>query len=140
MGLSPAWNQKNAWMWHKKWENLDVVAGKKVSLSWFMNSYIVKVEEYKRLHLVFQLTVPLNIEVDKSSVGEFSLFHLSFFSTLDGVGLKKWQKILNMEIYGNLKTSCYKNKKSFVSTYLYGAFDCMFLSCCVRVSEWIYTL
>ena len=27
-----------------------------------------------------------------------------------------------------------------VSTYLYGAFDCMFLSCHVRVSEWIYTL
>ena len=28
----------------------------------------------------------------------------------------------------------------FVSTYLYGAFDCMFLSCHVRVSEWIHTL
>ena len=27
-----------------------------------------------------------------------------------------------------------------VSTYLYGAFDCMFLSCQVRVSEWIHTL
>ena len=27
-----------------------------------------------------------------------------------------------------------------VSTYLYGAFDCMFLSCHVRVSEWIHTL
>ena len=27
-----------------------------------------------------------------------------------------------------------------VSTYLYGAFDCIFLSCHVRVSEWIYTL
>ena len=27
-----------------------------------------------------------------------------------------------------------------VSTYLYGAFDCMLLSCHVRVSEWIYTL
>ena len=26
-----------------------------------------------------------------------------------------------------------------VSTYLYGAFDCMFLSCHVRVSEWIHT-
>ena len=24
--------------------------------------------------------------------------------------------------------------------YLYGAFDCMFLSCHVRVSEWIYTI
>ena len=27
-----------------------------------------------------------------------------------------------------------------VSTYLYGAFNCMFLSCRVRVSEWIHTL
>ena len=27
-----------------------------------------------------------------------------------------------------------------VSTYLYGAFDCMLLSCHVRVSEWIYSL
>ena len=27
-----------------------------------------------------------------------------------------------------------------VSTYLYGAFDCMFLSCHVRVTEWIHTL
>ena len=27
-----------------------------------------------------------------------------------------------------------------VSTYLYGAFDCMFLSCHVRALEWIYTL
>ena len=27
-----------------------------------------------------------------------------------------------------------------VSTYLYGAFDCMFLSCHVRISEQIHTL
>ena len=27
-----------------------------------------------------------------------------------------------------------------VSTYLYGAFDCAFLLCHVRLSEWIYTL
>ena len=27
-----------------------------------------------------------------------------------------------------------------VSTYLYGAFDCMFISCHVCVSEWIHTL
>ena len=29
---------------------------------------------------------------------------------------------------------------SVVSTYLYGAFDCMFLSCHVRIWEWIHTL
>ena len=27
-----------------------------------------------------------------------------------------------------------------VKTYLYGAFDCMFLSCHVHISEWIHTL
>ena len=27
-----------------------------------------------------------------------------------------------------------------LSTYLYGAFDCMFSSCQVRISEWIHTL
>ena len=27
-----------------------------------------------------------------------------------------------------------------VSTYLYGAFDCMLLSCHVRISKWIHTL
>ena len=27
-----------------------------------------------------------------------------------------------------------------VNTYLYGAFDCILLSCHVRISEWIYTL
>ena len=27
-----------------------------------------------------------------------------------------------------------------LSTYMYGAFDCMFLSCHVRISEWIHTL
>ena len=27
-----------------------------------------------------------------------------------------------------------------VSTYVYSAFDCMFLSCHARISEWIYTL
>ena len=29
---------------------------------------------------------------------------------------------------------------SVLSTYLYGAFDCMYLSCHVRISEWIHTL
>ena len=33
-----------------------------------------------------------------------------------------------------------KWSSSTLSTYLYGAFDCMCLSCHVRVSEWIHTL
>ena len=28
----------------------------------------------------------------------------------------------------------------FLTTYLYGIFDCMFLSCQVRISKWIHTL
>ena len=33
-----------------------------------------------------------------------------------------------------------KRLRSFVNTYLYGAFACMFLLCHVRISEWIHTL
>ena len=33
-----------------------------------------------------------------------------------------------------------KSLSCVVSTYLYGVFNCMFLSCRVRVSEWIHTL
>ena len=33
-----------------------------------------------------------------------------------------------------------KRLSCVLSTYLYGAFDCMFLSCHVRVWEWIHTL
>ena len=33
-----------------------------------------------------------------------------------------------------------KSLSCVVSTYLYGAFDYMFLSCHVRISQWIYTL
>ena len=33
-----------------------------------------------------------------------------------------------------------KRLSCVASTYLYGAFDCMFLPCHVRVSEWIHTL
>ena len=33
-----------------------------------------------------------------------------------------------------------KRLNCVVNTYLYGASDCMLLSCTVRVLEWIYTL
>ena len=39
----------------------------------------------------------------------------------------------------NYLTKLNKWLSCVVSTYLYGAFDCMYLSCHVRVSEWIHT-
>ena len=33
-----------------------------------------------------------------------------------------------------------KRMRCVESTYLYGAFDCVFLSCRIRVLEWIYTM
>ena len=33
-----------------------------------------------------------------------------------------------------------KRLSSFVSSYLYGAFNCMFLSCHIRVAEWLDTI
>ena len=34
----------------------------------------------------------------------------------------------------------WRNDWAVVSTYLYGAFDCVLLSCNVRLSEWIHTI
>ena len=39
----------------------DVLAEKKVTLSWLMNSNMVKPEKFHHLRLVFHFTVPLNI-------------------------------------------------------------------------------
>ena len=43
----------------------DVLAEKKVTLSWLMNSNMVKPEKFDHLHLVYNFTVPLkpNIEI-----------------------------------------------------------------------------
>ena len=41
----------------------DALAEKKVILSWFMNSNIVKPEKIDYLHLVYHFTVPLNASV-----------------------------------------------------------------------------
>ena len=49
---------KEAWRCREKWEDvLDHVAGKKVTLSWFMNSYMVKNEEHDNLDLVFRFKI-----------------------------------------------------------------------------------
>ena len=41
----------------------DVLAKKKVTLSWLMNSNMVKPEEFDHLHLVYHFTVPLRTNV-----------------------------------------------------------------------------
>ena len=46
--------------WRGKWEKIgDVLAEKKVTLSWLMNSNMVKPEKFDNLHLVYHFTVPL---------------------------------------------------------------------------------
>ena len=60
-GLSLIWNQREVHMFHlernveKIW---DALAKKKVTLSWFMNSNIVKLEKFEHIHLV-HFEVPL---------------------------------------------------------------------------------
>ena len=54
-----------------------------------------------------------------------------------------WTRIHNHLVYKRTFNHLAKLAKwlsCFVSTYLYVAFDCMFLWCHVRVSEWIHTL
>ena len=54
------WNQREVWKWCNKWENfVDAIAGKKVTLSCFMNLYMVRTEGQDPLHLDFHFIVPL---------------------------------------------------------------------------------
>ena len=49
--------------WRGEWEKFgDVLAEKKVTLSWLMNSNMVKHEKFDYLHLVDHFTVPLIID------------------------------------------------------------------------------
>ena len=51
--------------WRGKWENIgDVLAEKKVTLSWLTNSDMVNPEKLDHLHLVYYFTVPLNATKD----------------------------------------------------------------------------
>ena len=46
--------------WQRNWEKSgDVLAEKKVTLYWFMNSNMVKPGLFDHLHLVYYFTVPL---------------------------------------------------------------------------------
>ena len=61
MGLSLRRTQKKVHMFHlaKEVENFgDVLAEKKVALSWLLNSYMVKPETINHLNLVYYFKVP----------------------------------------------------------------------------------
>ena len=62
MGLSLTLNRREAHMFHlaREVEKFgDVLAGKKVTLSWLVNSNMVKPEKFDNLHIVCHFTVPL---------------------------------------------------------------------------------
>ena len=77
-------------------------------------------------------------------------FHLRWGKSLItlGIFIVKWILNNNTRTHNHLfhkRTLNYLAKlvkwlSCVVSTYLYGPFDCMFLSCHVHVSEWIHTL
>ena len=53
---------RTCFTWRGKWEKFgDVLAEKKVTLSWLMNSNMVKPEKFDHLHLVYHFTVPSTI-------------------------------------------------------------------------------
>ena len=63
LGLSLMWNRKEAliFTWREKWEEFgDVPAEKKITLSWLMNSNMIKPEKSDHLHLVYHFTVSLS--------------------------------------------------------------------------------
>ena len=51
-----------------------------------------------------------------------------------------WTRTHNHLVHKQTLLLFFKWLSCIVSTYLYDAFDCMFFSCHVRVSEWIHTL
>ena len=80
-------------------------------------------------------------------VSPLSCDSLSYWDSIAGL-FRRFPSLTNRQNYAHRSASAfsfsYKQAKLWlscvVSTYLYGAFDCMFLSCHVRVSEWIHTL
>ena len=66
-----------------------------------------------------------------------------YFLTITNLSDCKWTRTHNHLVFKRTLNHLAKLGKwlsCVLSTYLYGEFDCMFLSCHVRVSEWIHTL
>ena len=64
-----------------------VLAEKKVTLWWLMNSSMVKPEKFGHLHLVYHFTIPLSKHVGKSSKStKGELFLKEFFNTFEDIG------------------------------------------------------
>ena len=61
------------------------------------------------------------------------------WSLIDNNGIQTQDYLLHKQTL-NYLAKLVKWLSCAVSTYLYSVFDCMLLSCQVRVLEWIYTL
>ena len=61
------------------------------------------------------------------------------WSLSDSSGIQTQNQLVCEQTLNHL-TKLAKWLSYVVSTYMYGAFDCMLLSCHARDSEWIYTL
>ena len=84
MGWIPIKKKKSGKIWH-------VLAEKKVTLSWLINSNMVKPEKFGHLHLVYDFTVPLGpclshlhilVSIFGSASWFFQQFFLMFFSAV----------------------------------------------------------
>ena len=65
LSLTQNWRKAHMFYWWGKWEIFwDVLAEKKVTLSWLLNSNMVKPEKVS-LYLVYHFTVPLRGEIFK---------------------------------------------------------------------------
>ena len=52
--------KRTCFTWGEKWEKFgDVHAERKVTLSWLINSNMVKTETFDHLHLVYHFIIPL---------------------------------------------------------------------------------
>ena len=64
LGLSLTWNREEALMFYcrGKWEKFgDVLGERKVTLSWLMDSNMVKPKQFDHPHLVYHFTEPLRL-------------------------------------------------------------------------------
>ena len=60
LGNTKSKEKRTCFTWRGKWEKPGtVLADKKVTLSWLVNSNMVKPEKFDYFHLVYHFTVPL---------------------------------------------------------------------------------